>query len=127
MSIPALGFVGAALFLLMGQTVLGLLIFVLFILWPAWITLSTNYSIRGEFLYVRFGPLRYRIRIEEIHQIEARKTLKFGPALSWDKLCLTYGANNKKLYISPADKYTFVYDLGIGGEENYSTLDVEKD
>lgn len=123
MSIPVFGFVAAAMFLLVGQGILAFLIFLMGVVWPAWVTLSTSYTIRGEYLLARCGPLRYRIAIEDIKNIEAVRTLRPGPALSWDKLRITYGANNKTLFISPADKYTFIYDLGIGGEESYTKIE----
>lgn len=127
MSIPVFGFVAAAMFLLVGQGLLAFLIFLIMVVWPAWVTLSTSYSIRGEYLIARCGPLRYRIAIEDIKNIEAMRTLRPGPALSWDKLRITYGENNKTLFISPADKYTFIYDLGIGGEESYTKIAPDDD
>ncbi len=127
MSIPVFGFVAASLFLLVGQGLLSFLVFLITVVWPTWVLLSTGYTIRGEYLLARCGPLRYRIAIEEIRNIEPIKTLRPGPALSWDKLCIIYGAMNKKLYISPADKYTFIYDLGVGGEESYSEIEPDDD
>lgn len=127
MSIPVFGFAASAMFLLVGQGLLAFLIFLIMVVWPAWVTLSTNYSITGEYLVARCGPLRYRIAIEDIKNIEAMRTLRPGPALSWDKLKITYGESNKMLFISPADKYTFIYDLGIGGEENYTKIAPDDD
>lgn len=127
MSIPVFGFVASAMFLLVGQGVLSLLIFLMMVVWPAWVTLSTNYSITGEYLVARCGPLRYRVAIEDIKNVEAVKTLRPGPALSWDKLKITYGEKNQTLYISPADKYTFIYDLGIGGEESFTKIQPDDD
>jgi len=127
MSIPVFGFVASAMFLLVGQGILSLLIFLMMVVWPAWVTLSTNYSITGEYLVARCGPLRYRVAIEEIKNVEAVKTLRLGPALSWDKLKITYGEKSQTLYISPADKYTFIYDLGIGGEESFTKIQLDDD
>lgn len=127
MTIPVLGFVASALCLLSGQNVLGFLIFLIMIVWPAWITLSTSYTIRGEHLLARCGPLRYKVKLTEIKGIEPKKTLRPGPALSWDKLKITYGTDNKVLFVSPADKYTFVYDLGTGGEEAFDRVTSDDD
>lgn len=127
MTIPVLGFVAAALSLLSGKNILGLLIFIVMILWPAWVTLATSYTIRGEHLLARCGPLRYKVKLNEIKNIEPVKTLRPGPALSWDKLKITYGSQNKALFVSPADKYTFVYDLGIGGEEAFDKVAADDD
>lgn len=126
MCIPVFGFVFASMALLMGHTLLGVLYFVLLVFFPAWMTLSTSYLIQGEYLKVRCGPYRYKLKIETIQSVEAVKTLKPGAALSFDKLKITYRhgrqGQQRAVYISPADKYTFVYDLGLGGEERFDTL-----
>lgn len=127
MSIPMIGFVICALLLLMGSLFLTLASCALFIILPVWILLSTGYLITGDALRVRFGPFRMRIAIDDIHAIEAVKSLHFGPALSMDKIKITYGEPEKVLYISPADKYMFVFDLGIGGEHRFSHIEQDDD
>ncbi len=78
-----------------------------------WIVIGTNYTLEGRNLVVRSGPFTWRIAIDQITSIE-KATLfaraRSSPALSMDRLVITYG-NNKRLMISPADKEKFLADL----------------
>jgi hypothetical protein len=78
-----------------------------------WIVLGTNYTLEGRELIVRSGPFTWRIAIDEITSIEKPKGFvraHSSPALSMDRLMVTYG-NNKRLMISPAEKEKFLADL----------------
>ncbi len=78
-----------------------------------WIVLGTNYTLEGRELIVRSGPFTWRIAIDEIISIEKPKGFvraHSSPALSMDRLMVTYGAN-KRLMISPAEKEKFLADL----------------
>lgn len=78
-----------------------------------WIVLGTNYTLEGRELIVRSGPFTWRIAIDQISSIEKPKGFvraHSSPALSFDRLMVSYG-NNKRLMISPAEKEKFLADL----------------
>lgn len=78
-----------------------------------WIVLGTNYTLEGGTLVVRSGPFTWRIQIDQITSIEKASLFvraRSSPALSMDRLVLTYG-KNKRLAISPAEKEKFLADL----------------
>lgn len=78
-----------------------------------WIVLGTNYTLEGRELIVRSGPFTWRIAIDEIISVEKPKGFvraRSSPALSMDRLVVTYSAN-KRLMISPAEKEKFLADL----------------
>lgn len=78
-----------------------------------WIVLGTNYTLEGGTLVVRSGPFTWRIQIDQITSIEKAGLFvraRSSPALSMDRLVLTYG-KNKRLAISPAEKEKFLADL----------------
>ncbi|WP_113907988.1 PH domain-containing protein [Aliidiomarina celeris] len=120
-AIPLLGFVGVGLFSLVGQGLIALLLFFVAIVWPAWVLLGTRYRIDSSYLYASCGPLRYKVALDEIKDVAPKRSLALGPALSFDKLKITY-ANDKVLWVSPTDKYTFVFDLGLGRENEFDEL-----
>lgn len=72
---------------------------------------STYYEVDGNQLRVRCGPITWHIRISDITAITPTYTPLSGPALSFDKLQITYGYG-KKLLISPADKAGFLAAIG---------------
>ncbi|CUS48358.1 MAG: Bacterial PH domain [Idiomarinaceae bacterium HL-53] len=122
MTIPMFGFVFVGLFLLQGQGLIGLLLTFITIVWPAWIALGTKYRIREDYLDASCGPLRYRVPLTSITSIEPKRTFMPGPALSRDKLIIHYqavGGVARTLRVSPTDKYTFVFDLGLGQEDEF--------
>jgi len=82
----------------------------------AWILRGTNYTLDGDKLVVRSGPFRWTIALGEITGVEKPRGLfKRGrrgrsPALSWDRLLITYGGG-KRLLISPENQQQFLADL----------------
>jgi hypothetical protein len=75
-----------------------------------WLIAATYYEINGEELKVAAGPIRYKIHIHTIRAIEASYNPLSSPALSLDRLKITYNQNNTVL-ISPKDKQEFVREL----------------
>lgn len=78
-----------------------------------WVVLGTNYTLEDRQLIVRSGPFTWRIPIDEITSIEKPKGFArtgSNPALSMDRLLVTYG-KGKRLMISPAEKEKFLADL----------------
>lgn len=130
MTIPMFGFVFVGLFLLVGQILIGFMLSLLTIILPAWVALGTRYCIREDYLEARCGPLRYRVSLRDITKVEPKQTFMPGPSLSRDKLLVHYigsdGKTEKVLRVSPTDKYTFVFNLGLGQEDDYEG-DVDED
>ncbi|UTA47825.1 PH domain-containing protein [Simiduia sp. 21SJ11W-1] len=60
---------------------------------------------------MRCGPFSWHLRCSDITAITPTNTPLSGPALSFDKLQLTYN-NGKCLLISPADKAGFLAAIG---------------
>lgn len=78
-----------------------------------WLRVGTHYTLDGRNLIIRSGPLRWTIDVDEITRIEKARGLmmaRSSPALSLDRLRITYGAG-KTLMISPAEKEKFLADL----------------
>jgi membrane protein YdbS with pleckstrin-like domain len=73
----------------------------------------TYYSIEGPVLKVVSGPFRWKVPIAEIKSVEATRNPLSSPALSLDRLRITWGEKNHKIMISPADKNGFVKALGM--------------
>jgi hypothetical protein len=79
-----------------------------------WILLGTTYTLDGDRLIVRSGPLRWTIALADItgagkpHGLFRRGGS--SPALSWDRLVISYGAG-KRLMISPENQEHFLADL----------------
>jgi hypothetical protein len=72
-----------------------------------WIVLSTYYEFTGNLLVAHSGPFSWRIPLEEISNVCESHSVRSGPALSMDRLELTWGAG-RILLISPKDKAGFL-------------------
>ncbi|UKE71286.1 PH domain-containing protein [Xanthomonas cerealis pv. cerealis] len=77
-------------------------VFVIGTVLPAWLLLSTAYTIESEVLIVRSGPIRQRIPLDQISDIRPSSNPISSPALSLDRLEIHYG--QKRILISPKDK-----------------------
>lgn len=78
-----------------------------------WVFAATHYTLDGRRLVVRSGPLSWRIPLADIHSIEPARgllRLRSGPALSRDRLVITYG-RGRRLLVSPADPQRFIADI----------------
>ncbi len=71
------------------------------------------YKITHSTLIVRSGILRWRIPLPAIQEISATRNPLSSPALSLDRLKITYQQNgrNKFILISPHDHAAFIRDL----------------
>ena len=67
--------------------------------------------IQGQQLVVRSGLFKWRISINEIWDITPTSDPIASPALSLDRLRITYG-KNKSVLISPRDKDAFLAEIG---------------
>ncbi len=72
-----------------------------------WIFRTTYYVIEGSELLVRSGPFRWRVTISEIDDILPTRNPLSSPALSLDRLKISY-SNGRSIMISPADREGFL-------------------
>lgn len=75
-----------------------------------WIVLSTYYEIAADLLIAHSGPFSWRIPLEEISRVRESRSARSGPALSMDRLEITWGGG-KILLISPKEKASFLAAL----------------
>ena len=75
-----------------------------------WVVLSTYYEFQADMLVAHSGPFSWRVPLKEIAAVRESNSVRSGPALSMDRLEITYG-NGRVLLISPADKTGFLAAL----------------
>lgn len=78
---------------------------------PAWLLLSTKYTIVDEELFVRSGPLSWSIPMASISSVQDTRNSRSSPALSLDRLRINYD-NGKSIMVSPKDKKKFRAAIG---------------
>lgn len=83
--------------------ILGALFLCLFL----WVTFGTGYKVEEDVLIVRSGPLRTRIKIEEINSISSSNSIWSAPALATNRLAIDYGYYNGTL-LSPKRESEFI-------------------
>ena len=75
------------------------------------ILFHTDYTIKGEKLYIRCGILFHMtLPINKISEIAHKSTVLSSPALSAKRIGIRYGLKNW-IYISPKDQEDFISDL----------------
>ncbi len=82
----------------------------------ATILVGTRYTVDKEILKIVSGPIRFKVRLDEINSVEATRSPLSSPALSLDRLLINYG-NNRKVMVSPVDKSRFLKAIGKELEE----------
>ena len=75
----------------------------------ALVVFPTNYELSPEVLKVRSGVIRTSIPYQEIRQVRASRSWVSAPALSLDRLEITYGGS--RTLVSPRDPAAFLRDL----------------
>ena len=83
---------------------------------PIWLLLSTEYRIDSNTLFIRSGPFRWTVPIQEIHNIEPSRSVLSSPALSLDRFKITYGSD-KQVLVSPKRRDQFIQALGHERQE----------
>lgn len=77
---------------------------------PAWILLSTRYTIDPPELRIRCGPFRWQIPIAEITALAPTRNPLSSPALSLDRIRISY-SKGRSLMVSPQHTDRFVHEL----------------
>ncbi len=78
---------------------------------------GTYYVVEHEELRVVSGPFRWRIPLADITGVEATRNPLSSPALSMDRLKVSYG-KRKFVLVSPEDKAGFIRALRQDGAAN---------
>jgi len=81
---------------------------------PLWIFISTQYIVKNENLKIISGPFSWVIPIESIKSVQETDSTITGPALSFDRLEITYD-KDKVIIVSPIDKTQFMQRLRSEG------------
>ena len=84
-----------------------------------WTLLGTYYVIDATSLVVRSGPFHWTVALREIRSVQPTRDIRSGPALSFDRLRIEYGAG-RVLLVSPREKDAFLADLGRRGVHGVS-------
>lgn len=96
------------------QSIIGLVIVCLINAFLIWVLLDTRYTIKGNQLYYCSGPIRGRIDVLKIHQLEHVTTWYvtslIKPALGYYGLTVRYNKFDD-IYISPKEKEKFIAEL----------------
>jgi Bacterial PH domain len=79
-----------------------------------WTLIGTYYVIDATSLLVRSGPFHWTVALREIRSVQATRDIRSGPALSFDRLRIEYGAG-RVLLVSPREKDAFLADLARRG------------
>ena len=71
------------------------------------VLMGTKYTVADGEIRIISGPFRWTIRVADILDIQDSRNLLSSPALSLDRLKITYG-HGKFVLVSPADKDGFL-------------------
>ncbi len=80
------------------------------------ILLWTYYTVDKKHLRIVSGPIRFKIRLDQIHSVRATRNPLSSPALSMDRLMIAYG-KKRRVMVSPADRTGFLRAIGQQLEE----------
>lgn len=81
-------------------TVYGWFLSFSFIIFVCWVWFKTGYTISDKELLVQQGPFHWKIPLESIKKVRRSNEFVSSPALSLDRLEITY-SNGKSILISP--------------------------
>ena len=109
---------GVVLFLLYGiynamfikENIVGAVVMVALLVLLVCFWFRTIYKIEGDVLHIYYGPFRFQVIISEITSIRHAKNIFTGPALSIERIEITY-SNYRIIQISPKEKEKFVKAL----------------
>lgn len=78
---------------------------------PVWLLLATHYTVEADTLVVRSGPFTWRVPVNEIEAVKATRSPLSSPALSLDRLEVSY-SGGKRILLSPDDRQGFLEAIG---------------
>jgi len=78
-----------------------------------WLFYGTHYTIGGNTLVVRSGPLRWSVPLDSITSAEPSRDPSSSPASSLDRIEIRYAGGSKRLLVSPLQKQEFLAALKL--------------
>mgnify|MGYP000164766877 CR=1 FL=1 len=87
-------------------------LFVAGIILPLSLAFNTKYEVFENDLVITCGFFRWKISKQDITEIKETKSILASPALSLNRLKITY-RNNKAIIISPENKEHFIKSLNL--------------
>ena len=85
-----------------------------------WTLLGTYYTLDAKTLTAYSGPFHWVVELRDIHSVRSTRDARSGPALSFDRLRVEFGAG-RVLVISPREKVEFLADLTRHGVQGVGT------
>ncbi len=79
---------------------------------PVWLLFTTDYTVTGASLFIRSGPFRWQLSLDEISGVKPSKSVLSAPALSLDRLQIEYG-RNQSILVSPKNQHEFISALRL--------------
>lgn len=76
-----------------------------------WILRGTRYELYPDRLLVRSGPLRWTVPLAAIEEVHPTRNPLSSPALSLDRLQVSYRGSRVGIMISPEPRGAFLQDL----------------
>ncbi|MDA3130287.1 hypothetical protein GJS40_09580 [Aliibacillus thermotolerans] len=92
------------------KSISGYIIAALILTLLLWIWFGTGYRVGREFLKVRYGPFKSKIKIKEIKRIRRTKNPFTAPALSVDRLEILFNKYDV-INISPKSESKLIHSL----------------
>ncbi len=94
------------------ESIIASIIVLLTIIFLGWIYFGTNYQLQDHYLQYRCGPIRGKIEINSIVEIEKNKTLwaGFRPATATKGLIIRYNKFDE-IYITPETNDSFIDEI----------------
>lgn len=91
---------------------IGSFVIILISAFLAWIYLGTNYTLTDEEIKIKSGPIKFKIKIENISEIIVNATLWVGwkPATALNGIIIKYNRFDE-IYISPNTNELFVKEI----------------
>lgn len=77
---------------------------------PVWLLAGTKYTLNPGILTVQSGPMRWHVPIRDITSITITESVLSAPALSLNRLRISYGANGC-IMISPRNRKKFLDEI----------------
>ena len=81
---------------------------------PIWVFRTTTYELTDDALVVRSGPFRQQVLLTDIESIRTTRSPLSAPALSLDRLRLTF-RGGRTVLVSPEDQRGFLAALARAG------------
>jgi hypothetical protein len=80
------------------------------IVFPLWTLINTSYQIKEGLLIIKSGPLQWIVPLDSIQSITPTRDAASSPALSLDRIRITYG-HSRSVLVSPEEQEDFLLEI----------------